>query len=187
MSPERQRQVLGGLVVLLAAIGLWQYMSAAGGTGAPAPGPATRRPAAPQVPPPPSDVALDALALARGGPDDGGRNPFVFGARPVADSGGASGPRSGRATAAPPPALPPVVPAGPSPLPPIPLKFIGFVEGTATTKKIAVLSDSKGLVVHGTEGAIIDGRYRILAIGPESIDIAYADGRGRQTLRLSGQ
>ena len=49
-----------------------------------------------------------------------------------------------------------------------------------------MLSDSKGLVVHGAEGAIIDGRFRILSIGAESIEIAYADGRGRQTLRLSG-
>jgi hypothetical protein len=79
------------------------------------------------------------------------------------------------------------MPPGPPPLPPIPLKFIGLVEGSTTARKIAVLSDSKGLVVHGTEGAIIDGRYRILAIGTESIDIAYADGRGRQTLRLTGQ
>ena len=54
-------------------------------------------------------------------------------------------------------------------------------------KKIAVLSDSKGLVVHGSEGTIIDGRFRILSIGTESLDIAYADGRGRQTLRLTGQ
>jgi hypothetical protein len=77
------------------------------------------------------------------------------------------------------------VPQAP-PLPPIPFKFIGLVEGAAGTR-IAVLSDSRGLVVHGGEGAIIDGRFRILAIGAETVDIAYADGRGRQTLRLTGQ
>jgi hypothetical protein len=76
---------------------------------------------------------------------------------------------------------------GPPPLPPIPFKFIGLVEGATGTRRIAVLSDSKGLVVHGSEGTIIDGRFRILSIGSESIDIAYADGRGRQTLRLTGQ
>ena len=81
----------------------------------------------------------------------------------------------------------PLVPPGPPPLPPIPFKFIGLVEGASGASRIAVLSDSRGLVVHGTEGAIIDGRFRILAIGAESIEIAYADGRGRQTLRLSGQ
>ena len=89
--------------------------------------------------------------------------------------------------AVPPVPVPVLLPPGPPPLPPIPFKFIGLVEGTAGTKKIAVLSDSKGLVVHGSEGTIIDGRFRILSIGTESLDIAYADGRGRQTLRLTGQ
>ena len=32
---------------------------------------------------------------------------------------------------------------------------------------------------------IIEGRYRILQIGVESIEMAYLDGRGRQTIRLS--
>ena len=41
--------------------------------------------------------------------------------------------------------------------------------------------------MHGKEGDIIDGRYRILKIGTESIEIAYLDGRGRQTIRLTGQ
>ena len=36
------------------------------------------------------------------------------------------------------------------------------------------------------EGQEIQGRYRILKIGVESIDIAYLDGTGRQTLRLGG-
>lgn len=186
MSPERQRQVLGGLVAVLAAIGIYQYLGATGDAGAPTAATGTRRTPAPAVPPPPADVSLDALDRGRGAPDDGGRNPFVFGARTVAGTGAGDVRRVPKPEAAP-PALLPLAPPGPPPLPPIPLKYIGYVEGTATTKRIAVLSDSKGLVVHGTEGAIIDGRYRILAIGPESIDIAYPDGRGRQTLRLSGQ
>jgi hypothetical protein len=139
------------------------------------------------VPAPPADIALAALDGARLGPDDAGRNPFVFGQRQAVGDGAATGRRRAEA---PPAALPPgfaAAPAGPPPLPPIPFKFIGLVEGAPSARRIAVLSDSKGLVVHGAEGAIIDGRYRILSIGTESIDIAYADGRGRQTLRLSGQ
>lgn len=183
MSPDRQRLLLYGLLAGLAAIGGWQAFAPAT-TAAPAAVAATTRRDAPAVmPAPPGDVALDALGQSRSGPDDGGRNPFAFGARIVAAS--AARPARREPTMA--PGLPPVMPAGPPPLPPIPLKFIGLVEGSTTTKKIAVLSDTKGLVVHGTEGAIIDGRYRILAIGSESIDIAYADGRGRQTLRLTGQ
>ena len=119
----------------------------------------------------------------RTGPEEAARNPFVFGAREVSNPGPAR-PRTGSVAA--PPIMPPP-PAGPPPLPPIPFKFIGLVEGASGARRIAVLSDSKGLVVHGTEGAIIDGRFRILSIGADSIEIAYADGRGRQTLRLSGQ
>jgi hypothetical protein len=183
MSPERQRHVLFGLLAVLAAIGAWQLLAPAPAS-APAAAAAARRAAPAAMPAPPGDVALEALGQARSGPDDAGRNPFVFGARIVPASTASRQPRRDPSLA---PALPPVMPAGPPPLPPIPLKFIGLVEGSTTTPKIAVLSDSKGLVVHGTEGAIIDGRYRILAIGTESIDIAYADGRGRQTLRLTGQ
>jgi len=176
MSAERRRHLLFGAVAVLAAVAGWQYLR--GGTPAESVAAAARSAAAP--PAPPADVRLEDLAAPAAAPGGSSRNPFVFGARPVAAA--AAGPRR-----EPPPAAPVVfAPAGPPPLPPIPLKFIGLVEGAAGAR-IAVLSDSRGLVVHGGEGAIIDGRFRILAIGAESIDIAYADGRGRQTLRLTGQ
>ena len=34
---------------------------------------------------------------------------------------------------------------------------------------------------------MIEGRYRIVQIGEESMQIEHLDGRGRQTIRLSGQ
>ena len=80
----------------------------------------------------------------------------------------------------------PTGPPGPPPapvVPPIALKFIGVVEATEKSQTYAVLRDDRG-VYHGREGDIIEGRYRILRIGAESIDLAYVDGRGRQTLRL---
>jgi hypothetical protein len=70
-------------------------------------------------------------------------------------------------------------------VPPIALKFIGVVEPEGPAPRIAVLSDARG-VVHGREGEVILGQYRILRIGPDSIDIAHVDGRGRQTIRLNG-
>jgi hypothetical protein len=57
---------------------------------------------------------------------------------------------------------------------------------TANTKKIAVLSDGRGAPVYGKEGDTVLGQYKILHIGVESIEMAYLDGRGRQTIRLSG-
>jgi hypothetical protein len=50
-----------------------------------------------------------------------------------------------------------------------------------------VLSDGRGSPIYGKEGETVLGQYRVLKIGVESIDIAYADGRGRQTIRLTGQ
>jgi hypothetical protein len=74
------------------------------------------------------------------------------------------------------------VPAGP---PPIPLRFIGTVDELARHLKLAVLSDGRN-VFYGREGDIIEGRYRILRIGVESIEMNYVDGRGQQTIRLTG-
>ena len=70
--------------------------------------------------------------------------------------------------------------------PPIPFKFIGVLEIPGQSQRVAILSDPRG-VYHGREGDIIEGRYRILKIGVESVEMAEVDGRGRQTIRLSGQ
>ena len=72
--------------------------------------------------------------------------------------------------------------------PRIPLKFIGVVEAQQDPKigRLAILSDTRG-VYYGRENDTIEGRYRILKIGVESVDLAYLDGRGRQTIRLTGQ
>jgi hypothetical protein len=78
------------------------------------------------------------------------------------------------------------VPAGPPPLPPIPLKFIGIVEAPTQSKRIAALVDSTGHSFQGREGEVVAGQYRILKIGVESVEMAYLDGRGRQTIRLTG-
>ena len=81
----------------------------------------------------------------------------------------------------------PTVPPPPPPLPPIALKFIGLVQTADKTQRLAVFSDGRGgIPMYGKEGDIIDGRYRIVRIGAESIELTYLDGRGRQTIRLSG-
>ena len=49
------------------------------------------------------------------------------------------------------------------------------------------LSDGRGNVFNGKEGDVIEGRYRLLRVGIDSADLIYLDGRGRQTIRLSGQ
>lgn len=122
------------------------------------------------------DVHLEALEHDRPGPSDGERNLFRFGSRAAAHS---AEPR-----AVPPPDLPPPGPPPPPPVPPIPLRFIGLVEGTAG--KLAILSDGRGAPMYGKEGEVVLGQYKIERIGVESIELSYLDGRGRQTIRLSG-
>jgi len=74
-------------------------------------------------------------------------------------------------------------PPGPPPPPPIPLKFIGIVEKQGF--KVAAMSDCRS-TYYGSEGEIVDGRYRLVRIGIESLVIEYVDGRGRTTVRLEG-
>jgi hypothetical protein len=109
-----------------------------------------------------------------------GRNPFRFGVPPPP-------PAPPRPPAPPPQPVappPPPVPMGPPPPPPITLKFVGVVQ-LPTGRRIASLSDGKGVLM-GAEGDVIDGRFRIVKIGVESIVMEYLDGRGRQTIPLRG-
>jgi hypothetical protein len=126
------------------------------------------------------DVHLEALNGERPIPVQANRNLFRFKPAP-----------------APPPPPPRVVqpvearpvpspPPGVPPPPPIPLKFIGIVQASQGTTRIAALVDATGHPYHGAEGEVVAGQYRVLKISPESIEMAYLDGRGRQVIRLSG-
>ena len=78
-------------------------------------------------------------------------------------------------------------PVEPPPPPRIPLKYIGdMTDPKNPGKRIAILSDTRG-TYYGREGEVVEGRYRIVKIGVESIELAYLDGRGRQTIRQTGQ
>jgi hypothetical protein len=127
----------------------------------------------------PSALQLSALEPVNDKPA-AGRNPFRFGVPPP--------PPAPPLRPAPPPAptIPtgPVTPPPPPPPPMIALKFTGVVQLPAG-KKVAALSDGKGIFM-GAEGDVIDGRFRIVKIGVESIVMEYLDGRGRQTIPLRG-
>jgi hypothetical protein len=118
-------------------------------------------------------VHLKALTPDHQPPLEGAqRNLFQFKPKPPPPPPGAA------VAAGPPP---------PPPLPPIPLKFLGVVDATNKSQRLAVLSDGRGgIPFWGKEGDIIEGRYRILRIGSESIEMAYLDGRGRQVIRQTG-
>ena len=122
-------------------------------------------------------VRLEALQAKRPDFGEGERNPFRFQPPP----------------APPPPPRPPpmpLVPTGPSPpsqpppILPIPLKFMGTVEKPGLT--LAALTDCKGFSYAAREGETIDGRYKLVKIGVESVVLEYSNGTGRTTVRKSG-
>lgn len=177
MFADRRRLLIGGAVVVVLALVAWSQLR-------PAPtAPASRaRAGAPQAAIETGElkpIQLDALVAERGEPSGTARNPFRFQPKVVAPR-----PVAASVIEAPRPIAPPV-PAGPPPPPPIPLKFIAMVE-RANGVKWAVLSDGK-TTMYGKDGDSIDGRYRIVKIGVESVEVTHLDGRGRQVIRLTGQ
>jgi hypothetical protein len=130
---------------------------------------------------PVTGLRLELLKSAQTQVEPTERNPFQF--KPKAPPPPPRLAASGRG--APVVIAPPPGPVGPPLPPPITLKYIGVLD--TTEGKVAVFRETGGDIVNGKEGDIIDGRYRLLKIGVESADLAYVDGRGRQTIRLSGQ
>ena len=183
---KRQREiVLGVLAVALIAGIFWRFGSTssesavnAGGNSSTAAGAAPREKAST------NEIDLQALNAERPAPQDNDRNPFRF--KPKAPP--PPGPMSKGIAADLTEAATPIGPIGPPAPPPIPLKFIGLLSSKDDSKvgRLAILTDGRG-VYYGREGDVIEGRYRILKIGVESIDLAYLDGRGRQTIRQTGQ
>jgi hypothetical protein len=184
---RRQRALLGVLVVALLAFAIYRLLPATSAPPPPSSNPQTAprtaaraQQGAPAAATP--DVHLDALNADKPKPVGPDRNLFRY--KPKAPPPPPPAPLRApeqTATVAPAPSGPPP----PPPAPPIPLKFIGIMG--PENDKIAVLSDGRGGPINGKEGDVVLGQYRILKIGVESVEVAYADGRGRVTLRLSGQ
>lgn len=181
MPTEKWRPLLlAGLVVVLAVVVYVEWPPRADAVKTTATGKAAGgRPVSASNSLTTPDVHLKSLEEAHDKPEEVERNLFRFKSRP------APPPVSRPVVAVAPPPVMPSGPPPPPPLPPIALKFIGVLE-TVNTQKIAVLSDGRGAPLYGKEGDTVLGQYKILHIGVESIEMAYLDGRGRQTIRLSG-
>jgi hypothetical protein len=184
---RRQAIQLGVLGVILAGVVyfvLWPAMSPT--VVVPGPAPIVAGKPGAKTTGKPADVRLESLGKAVDLNEDGPhRNPFRMGAATVPV------PEGTMASRQPTRPVTPVVPVEtgpppPPPLPPIPYRFIGVLSGVPGQGKIAVLTDGR-TVVHGRVNAEIEGRYRIVQIGEESLQMEYLDGRGRQTIRLLGQ
>ncbi len=190
MAVDRRQMLMGGAAGVVLILALWQLWPASQATPAVTPAGATtpardgKAPAGAAGPGPMAPVKLGELTVPREEPGEAARNPFRF--QPKAPP-----PPPPRPIVTPQPVIetvrPPGPPPGPPPAPPIPLKLIGVLT-RANEVRWAVLTDGKsGSPMYGKDGDIIDGRYLIVKIGTESIEMAYADGRGRQVIRLTGQ
>ena len=192
-GPARRKQltVLVLALAALAAVGWYQLGPA--GSASPAAAPSTasnpravtatapngKPAAAPGMPEPLELAALEPVPAE----PSAGRNPFRFGVPPPP-------PRP----PAPPPAPyvppPPTPPPGPPPVPRIPLKYNGMMilvmPETGEQRKFAVLSDGQGGQFKASEGEIVDGRYRLVKIGQDSVLIEWADGTGRMAIQVGG-
>ena len=174
---------MSGSAIAVLAFAIWTMWPPSPAPSASTP-PAQSTGAAPGArtnPVPVAPVKLDALTATREEPGDTPRNPFRYEPKAAPPPVKASLPPPVVFTQEPKPVGPP----GPPPPAPIQLKLIGILE-RANGVKWAVLSDGK-VPMHGREGDIVDGRYRIVKIGTESIEMAHLDGRGRQVIRLTGQ
>ena len=184
MTMPSRRQAVLLLVLLLAAAGVLIVRPFGGSTNGPATGAggAAGRTAGSKPDTGVPDVRLGLLDRQEDAFQTPVRNPFRFERR--ATAGAATGPvRTRRVDPPPQPTGPPPIP----PPPPIPLRFIGFLQPDDGATRIAVLSDGRGTVIDAKEGDVVEGRYRLLRVGNDSADLVYLDGRGRQTIRLSGQ
>jgi hypothetical protein len=154
----RRNAVLGGLLVLVLATGLYLWLRDA----SPPPPRASTPPAGEELP----LIDLARLQADRPVPRVGRRDLFEFGAPPT-----------------PPPTPRPVFTATPealgsspptplpSPrLPPLSLRYIGSLEN-ARGLRVAVLLTDRNEVLTGQAGEILANRYRIARIGYESVDL----------------
>ena len=78
-------------------------------------------------------------------------------------------------------------PPPPQPPPPIPLKFYGFATQSGQSKKIFLASTTGDDIFVGTEGQVINRRYRIVKINNSSVEIEDILNNNKQTIPLTSQ
>jgi hypothetical protein len=178
-GPQRTRQLvlLGGLLVVVVWLGWSQF----GGTSPAIPpdqasNPQTVAPGAP-LGALPEPLRLASLA-DEGAETSTSRNPFGFGQPPAPPLPPLPPPRPVT-----PPTPPPAQPQGP---PPIPLELVGMWQMEDGRRFVSLRDPVTKATMQAYEGAIVDGRYRLVTIGERSVVMTYLDGAGQRTIPLAG-
>jgi hypothetical protein len=76
-----------------------------------------------------------------------------------------------------------MAPPGPPPPPPITLKFFGFANHPGQPRKV-FLAKGQDIFIAG-EGDIVDRRYKVLRIGPTSIELQDVLNNNRQSIPIT--
>lgn len=179
--PRTSLLVLLGLVIVVFLVTrIWSGNPA--GVPAPPSNPRTQAQAGAegQIDPGELDVRLEDLTRNGTEAAESSRNPFRFRPPPPPPPP----PVQTKPVRPPEPEIP-VGPPQPPPPPPIPLKFIGIVE-QKPGDRIAAFSDCR-MTFYGRPGDVVAGQYKLVQIGVESVTMEYVDGRGRTTIRMTGQ
>jgi hypothetical protein len=79
---------------------------------------------------------------------------------------------------------PRTVPQGPPPPPPIPLKFYGWASKPGETRSVFLSANGSDIFV-AREGEIIDRRYKIVRIQPNTVEVEDVLTNNRQNLPLT--
>jgi len=186
-GPERSRQLIRLGVLSVALLGVVWYWSLPAGTATPSSNQSTPAvaPAAQARLPVPDALKLTSLRRQSDLPEVG-RNPFVFGQRQVASAPGSSFITTPQPSG-PPADIPPAMPPAPQGPPPIPLRLTGMtVVATGGRTMVTLRDPATNVLYQAFEGDIVDGRYRVVKVGLESVVMAYLDGSGQRTLALGG-
>jgi hypothetical protein len=59
-----------------------------------------------------------------------------------------------------------------------------MVSPGATRTMVTLRDQGTGALFHAFEGDVVDGRYRVVKVGQESVVVSYVDGSGLRTLGL---
>jgi hypothetical protein len=66
----------------------------------------------------------------------------------------------------------------------VPLQLVALATLPGNVRTATLRDTGTSTLVIGLEGQVLDGRYRLVKIGLESVIVSYLDGSGRRTLAL---
>ena len=183
---NRQNALLALLGLVLLGFGVMQWH----GSGLPLPASGTTRAAAAGQGPRGQEVPwihLDRVKMRDRPllPLGATRNIFNFSVTPPPAMSNGAGDGEGGGPHTPTPTAAPDTPTPPTPPPPLPLKYLGLVERKGEPKIAVLLSEQKE-ILHGREGDLLGGRYRVSKIGIESVDVQDVTTGHIQRLPLRG-